>query len=57
MLVSFILLGLQLFLISSETLDGTSTLFIKEYIEAKKINRIMIVKEKVGESQYNKVKC
>ena len=51
MLVSIILLGLQLLLISGETLDGTSTLFIKDYIEAKKINRIMIVKEKVGEYQ------
>ena len=51
MLVSIVLLSLHIYFLSGETLDGTSTLFIKEYIEAKKINRIMIVKEKVGEYQ------
>ena len=48
MWVSIILLGLHIYSFSAETLDGTSTKFIKEYIEATNIKRIVIIKEQVG---------
>ena len=48
MLVSMIFLGLQSYLLSAETLDGTSTEFLKEYIQATNMNNILIIKEKVG---------
>ena len=48
MLVSIIIMGLQMYLLSAETLDGTSTEFLKEYIQASDINNILIIKERIG---------
>ena len=56
MLVSMIFLGLQSYLLSAETLDGTSTEFLKEYIQASDINNILIIKERIGGYHQKKVK-
>ena len=46
--IHHLLVHRDIVLLSGETFDGTSTQFIKEYIEATNINRIMIIKEQVG---------